>query len=110
MYTATTSNKGNKSLNSPIGLITADEVAFAGGVYATTNTSYYLYTGSTYWTMSPFDFYSAGRARVFNVDNDGRLNNGSVYGATPGVRPVINLKADTQFTGSGTSSDPFVVV
>ena len=109
LYTATTSNKGNKSLSSPIGLITADEVAFAGGVNQQTNEDYYLHTGSTYWTMSPYNFYATySYANVFFVSST--VYYGSVSNATPGVRPVINLKADTQFTGSGTSSDPFVVV
>ena len=109
LYTATTSNKGNKSLSSPIGLITADEVAFAGGVYGSNNQSYYLYTGNFYWTMSPNRFNAAGsNAFVFAVSLNGGLH-GNLNG-TFGVRPVINLKADTQFTGSGTSSDPFVVV
>ncbi len=35
---------------------------------------------------------------------------GNLISSSNGVRPVINLRADTQFTGSGTSSDPFVVV
>ena len=109
LYTATTSNKGNKSLSSPIGLITADEVAFAGGVWATNNTSYYLYTGSSYWTMSPYYFSDAGFANMVYVYLNGNLTNYSVNNV-PGVRPVINLKADTLFTGSGTISDPFIPV
>ena len=110
LYTAITSNKGNKSLSSPIGLITADEAAFAGGVLGRINTSYYLYTGGSYWTLSPSYFAATNSiAYVFIVDNDGWFNNNRVSRASS-VRPVINLKADTQFTGSGTSSDPFTVV
>ena len=108
LYTATTSNKGNKSLSSPIGLITTDEVAFAGGVYLTTNEDYYLHIGSAYWTMSPSRF-DGSYAYGFYVTSNGRLGNNRVS-FTSGVRPVINLKSDTQFTGSGTSSDPFTVV
>ena len=36
------------------------------------------------------------------------MTNGTT--STLGVRPVINIKADTQITGSGTSTDPFKVV
>ena len=111
LYTATTSNKGNKSLSNPIGLITADEVTYAGGVWNTNNTSYYLYTGSDYWTMSPSSFYATGRiAYVFLVTSNGQLNNDYVGISSPGIRPVINLKASTLFTGTGTSTDPFTVV
>ena len=120
LYTTPGSSKGNGALKvtpsdndstaTPIGLITADEVAFAGGVYGSNNTSYYLYNNAYYWTMSPSYFYStSSRAYVFFVRSDGAL--GDVWvNNTNGVRPVINIKADTEITGSGTTSDPFSVV
>ena len=46
-FTVNTSN-GNGALTYPVGLITADEVAMAGGVYGTSNRSYYLYTNQDY--------------------------------------------------------------
>ena len=114
LYTNKTPSLGcsNSSdiLRIPVGLITADEVAFAGGVYGTSNSNYYLYTGATYWTMSPYRFYAtSSRVYVFYVWSTGELNDDRVS-YTRGVRPVINLKADTLFTGSGTSSDPFEIV
>ena len=48
LYTTSESNQGNKALTYPIGLITADEIAYAGGVVRANNTSYYLYTGQVY--------------------------------------------------------------
>ena len=93
-------------IKEPVGLITADEVAFAGGGYRISNTSYYLYNNSYYWTMSPY--HSSGRAGVFYVYSTGYLGSSVVFGSF-GVRPVINLKADTKFQGSGTSTDPFTV-
>ena len=37
-----------------VGLITYDEVIYAGGYYNKSNSSYYLYNGTyTVWTMSP---------------------------------------------------------
>ena len=95
----------------PVGLITADEVAFAGGVYGQSNSSYYLYNNQYYWTMSPYRFYAANSyAIVFAVNSNGALGLNLVNSATPGVRPVINLKADTKFQGSGTVDSPFEVV
>ena len=106
LYTTSGSSQGNKALQYPIGLITADEVAYAGGVYATNNTSYYLYTGQKYWTMSPS---SCSLASVFNVDSSGSLFKGDVN-FTYGVRPVINLKATTTISsGNGTAQNPFVI-
>ena len=110
LFTVSSSNKGNKALQYPIGLITADEVAYAGGVYERDNTSYYLYTNQDYWTMSPSLFFSR-LARVLIVYSTGYLNgNYRVNSTTIGVHPVINLRADVQFSeGNGTSETPFVV-
>ena len=90
-----------------VGLIIADEVAYAGGVIGVSNTSYYLYTGQRYWAMSP-SFFSGGLAYVFGVNLTGYLVNIS-DSSLVGVRPVINLRADVTLTGSGTISDPYVV-
>ena len=100
-------NNSSDLLKIFIGLITADEVAYAGAKLGTSNSSYYLYTGYSYWTMSPrlYDYY----ASVHTVASNGNLGNGYVNSSS-GIRPVINLKADVGITGSGTSSDPYVVV
>ncbi len=90
-----------------VGLITADEVEFAGGKFAN-NTSYYLYNGQHYWTMSP-NWWDGSYAHVFRVDTNGYLNDTYVDWTGAGLRPVINLKADTTFTGNGTIDNPFVV-
>ena len=91
-----------------VGLITADEVMYAGGKFAN-NTSYYLYNGQNYWTMSPY-YWNSG-ACVFVVHAGGYLSNWRVSNTTPGLRPVINLKADTLFAagGNGTLENPYVV-
>ena len=107
LFTVSGASKGNKALQYPIGLITADEVSYAGGVYATSNSSYYLYTNSGYWTMSPY-YFDYGWAWVFIVNSPGNLNYNSVDNAW-GVRPAINLRADVTITGSGTSSNPYTI-
>ena len=110
LFTVNSSNKGNKSLQYPIGLITADEVAYAGGVSEINNNSYYLHTTQDYWTMTPFWYGSWEGAGVFAVYSSGDLSKSIVDSTTLGVRPVVNLKADTQFSvGDGTASNPFVV-
>ena len=108
LYTTSSSSKGNKALTNPIGLITADEVSMAGGVWVQNNQKYYLYTEQEYWSMSP---YLYPQANVVIVHSNGDLNGVSgVYWGEPGVRPVINLAYDVEISGSGTSSDPYVVV
>ena len=111
LYTTSGSEDGNGALTYPIGLITADEVSYAGGVNGSSNSSYYLYTGQYYWTMSPSYYNSSSTypARVFFVSSNGQPGYDWVN-ATHGVRPVVNLKADVQISsGSGTSSNPYVI-
>ncbi len=112
LFTLKSSSKGNGALTYAIGLITADEVAYAGGLYITDNQNYYLYTGNLYWAMSPSHFRADGRiGQVFYVEVDGGIDVTRPSG-NAAVRPVINLKADTQFEvgGDGTSTNPYVVV
>ena len=105
LYTIGGSSKGNHALTNPIGLITADEVAMAGGVYGNVNNNYYLYNGEYYWTMTPSKYPDANVFYVWSNGSFSHANVASMYG----VRPVINLAHDVEITGSGTSSDPFVV-
>lgn len=73
LFTTSSSTKGNKALTNPIGLLTADEVAYAGGVYQGSSESMYL-IGSFIWTMSPFGFYSRNNgdaASVWYMDDGG---------------------------------------
>ena len=111
LYTIKESENGNKSLTYPVGLITADEVVYAGGFGGKSNGKYYLYTGQEYWTMSPYSYSSSEtyRARLFVVTTVGQLNSGRVI-LGYGMRPVINLRSDVELTGTGTMSDPYVVV
>ena len=109
VYTTTDSSSGNKSLQYPIGLVTADEAALTGITWNNANTGSYLYTGEYYWTMSPSYYSRNSGAIVFLVAHNGYLGNYYVLGAY-GVRPVINLRADVQLTGTGSQNDPFVVV
>ena len=106
LYTTTGSEDGNKALQYPIGLITADEVMYAGGT-TSSNNSYYLYTGQHYWTMSPY-YFNGRYALVCIMYSIGALNNLGVD-FTFGVRPVINLRGDLSVTGTGTSTDPYEV-
>lgn len=100
------SNQSDK-LESYVGLISAYEISLAGGVYPIENTSYYLYTGQSYWTLSPNSFSSA--AYVFNVNSSGTLTANKVNEQL-GIRPVVALSADTiVLSGSGLYNDPYII-
>ncbi len=125
LFTVASSSQGNNALDYPIGLISADEVAFAGSeamddssitVGGSGNDKYYLYTGQKYWTMSP-SLINGETTYNFSVDKNGLLNGRrssssleySQVNMTLGVRPVINLSSDVTITGSGTSTAPYIV-
>ena len=102
---------GNGELTYPVGLLTADEVAFAGGKAGYDNREYYLATGQHYWLGSPSYFTSwSAAADGSYVSSAGYLDPWYWVWASCGVRPVINLKANTQITeGNGIASNPYMV-
>ena len=118
-FTVDTST-GNGKLTYPIALMTADEVSFAGGLFATNASTWYYYnsakgssTGSTWWwLLSPRDWYDS-RAYVFYVYGSsypGRLSYYNVNNAY-GVRPVISLRSGVLWSsGDGSSGSPYEIV
>jgi len=107
-FTVSDEEKGNGDLTYPVGLITADEVVAAGsGKYGTGNSSYYLYKGSWYWSLSPLYFNS--HANPFIVGTSGNLHGTNVLNTGGAVAPVINLNADYVQTmvGNGTINNPY---
>ncbi|CCY28938.1 unknown [Acholeplasma sp. CAG:878] len=108
-FECTTDGNGKGVVTSKVGLVTYDEIIYAGGWYYVSGLSYpyYLNSGNLYWTMSPAgfnDFY----AYAWLVDSDGHTGRNGVN-STYGIRPVLNLSADTFVSGSGTESDPYIV-
>ena len=97
-------SKDNGKMPNSIGLLTSDEYVLAG------NGNSYLDVGIDYWTMSPYYFENYGVAFVFVVYQGGGLIDYWGVDGIWGVRPVINLRADVQLDGSGTTTDPFRLV
>ena len=110
LFTISTSEKGNKELTYPIGLITVDEIMLGGLADGYMNKLSYTYSSSTYWTVSPSVFYVSNVAAYeFYVDSLGYASYSYVTLGL-GIRGVINLKGDIEISGGiGTSNDPFVV-
>ena len=106
-FTVDTSN-GNGALTYPIGLITADEVAMAGGVYNTSNSSYYLYTNQVYWLGSP-SYFSSSDPRGFLVYSSGGLSYTGVNYSSSGARPVVSLSSKVKLSGDGTYNNVYRV-
>ena len=103
------SGKGNKKLEYPIALITADEIIYAGAFFNIKDNSYLTSDGS-YWTMSPSHYTSwAHNARAWIMTADYFSPFAGVYYPV-GARAVINLKSDVLVkNGNGTIDDPYTV-
>ena len=97
---------GNKKSTYKVGFLTTDEENLAGRSW-NYGMKDYLYNNSYYWTGSP-NFSNSSGANVFTVSYANNLNIGD-GNDTDGVRPVITLKANTPYTGTGTLTDPFIV-
>jgi len=133
-FTVDTST-GNGKLTYPIALMTADEVSFAGGLYANYNANAWYFrnakegtlttsssstdasyssTGLTYWwLLSPFYWFgSSARASVFYVGGSslpGFLGDYFVDG-TRGVRPAVSLKSCVKTSGGdGSAGTPYTI-
>ena len=98
-------------INSKVGLITADELAYAGYAYGKNNTTTYLQENATdtyWWSLSPRNF-NGDYARVWSVSGSSGYFGNDGVNSTLGVRPSISLKSTTNATGNGTSDSPFII-
>lgn len=112
LYTLQGNAKGNGGLAYPVGLISSDEVMFAG-LYRYGGSSY-LNNGTKWWTMSPLQFvidgnYGEAYYGVGSSTLDGYLVSGT--GASDYYyRPVVNLKPTvSQIIGDGTVDNPYII-
>ncbi|MCI6349693.1 MAG: hypothetical protein MR779_02170 [Tenericutes bacterium] len=111
---------GNGKLTYPIALMTADEIAYAGGVNDTnapmwyyTNSSLESSTGTQFWwSLSPFYWNGvyAFSWDVYGSDSPGALSYSNVLDSR-GVRPVVSLKTCTLWTsGNGAPETPYEII
>ena len=120
-FTVSDTTNGNGVLNYKIGLLTVDEILYAGSIddygyqaldYDSTAISCYLKENALglWWSISPCNF--SGLANMFFVKNTAGENSisfASVKG-TGHLRPAISLKNTTTISGgTGTSSNPFII-
>jgi hypothetical protein len=102
-----------------IGLLTADEIAYAGAIYNVANSTYYLYRNASYtywWTLSPFSRSGSVNTQTWGLIVYTSLTslftgtNGASMGYANGLRPAISLVSTASITsGDGTSTNPYVI-
>ena len=108
-FKCTTDENGKGVISASVGLLTYDEVVYAGGYFHRPNSNYYLYNSNIYWwLMSPAGFWT-NYSTVWSVSVDGGIGNLNVANAHR-FRSVLNLKSDTKISdGDGTKGNPFIV-
>ena len=106
-FKCTTDENGKGQVSASVGLLSYDEVVYAGGYYGQINSNYYLYNNKYFWTMSPAGF-SGYLSTVWCVSTVGSITSRNVND-TRALRPVLVIKSDTIISGKGTSSNPYVV-
>ena len=116
-FTVDDTTNGNGNLTYKIGILTADEAAFAGYSYVMNYVNAtYLHENASYaswWTLSPSNAFNNFGTYVWYVnglhDESGPLKYRTVDSYGVAVRPSISLKASTNATGDGTSENPYIV-
>ena len=114
-FTVSDTTYGNGALSgyAKVGLLTADEIAFAGGAFGTSNSTYYI-KGNTYsnmwWALSPNDF-DGSFACVWVVTDSGSYLVGGSVGDRGGVRPSLSLQSGVKIStsGNGSATSPYKI-
>ena len=107
-FKCTTDGNGKGIVESSIGMLTYDEVVYAGGYYGKQNSDYYLYNNKYFLTMSPSGF-DDNSPLVWRVGTMGDINSVRTN-ITYIFYPVITLiKNSSVLSGAGTSADPYVI-
>ena len=86
-----------------------DDTCYNDGDNCDTGTpsSGWLHNSTHQWTLFQYSSNSVGVSRVSSA---GRVYSASHVANSYGVRPALHLRADISLSGSGTASDPYVIV
>lgn len=107
-FRCSTDANGYGEIESKVGLITYDEVVFAGGYFYERNESFYMYDGSVYiWTMSPAGY--KGNATIWTINYYGQLVS-STATSRSGLFPVINIDGSLPATGNGEPGSEYELI
>ena len=105
-FKCATDGNGKGIINSKIGLLTYDESIHAGYYPSKNNTNCYLSYSYMSWGMSPAGYFSTDSSSfVWSTTGDSLVVNSSRLG----IYPVISLNSNVLATGTGTSTDPYVI-
>ena len=101
---------GNGALDNKIGLLTADEVAFAGGKYGVNNPAFYLKENArwAWWLLTPITFDDYAYISYFNAL--GAIDKSKADNSLGWLRPAIALVPNIEIvSGDGTATNPYKI-
>lgn len=102
---------GKRLINSKVGLLTYDEVKYAVN-YVDRNNNY-LVKSKYVWTMSPSGFGSSTGgihyANLWFMSSNGGLDPYGYADSRLDFHLVINLSSNVVASGTGTSSNPYLI-
>ena len=113
-FTVSDTEYGNGALSgyAKVGLLTADEIAFAGGAFDISNSTYYIKgnTDSSLWcTFSPYSFVRSG-ATVLGVNGNFSDIVSGYIGSASGIRASLSLVSNIKISsGIGTATNPYKI-
>ena len=102
-------------IKAKVGLLTIDEIVFAGANYGADTFTHYLKdnTSNEYWTMSPASTEivdSSMKVLRLWLANSSELSSNGVYFYQNSIRPALVLRSDVEITGgNGIQSNPYIV-
>jgi hypothetical protein len=101
----------NELTLSKVGLLSIDEVVFAGAAKEENN-KYYLYKkeNNSFLTNSIYSISLDNNIYVMNEDEKGKIGEGISITQVDNIRPVINISVTTKVKGTGTKDDPYIIV
>ncbi len=96
-----------------VGLLSADEILFAGASKDEANKNYYLHNSEinySTWTTSSYELKNDGTVTMMVLTQGGGITTGENIISTNGLRPVLNVGKNAHIRGQGTKENPYVLV
>ena len=99
---------GNNELTNSVGLITLEELYYAGYRVNQNNSDNFLYSSIPYWTMTSAYFYNNNAYNFIVNKGDVSVD---IVNRKHGVRPVITIKDDSVVLfGDGSANNPYALI
>ena len=95
-----------------IGILTADEVVYAGANFKNENKSYYLYNSDikNIWWTSSLAKADKNNFYPFSVNINGKIVSDTTGMLYRNIRPSINIVRKTMVNGDGTLDNPYEII